>query len=192
MISFIKGNLETILNNTIIIENNDIGYKIIVYNETLLKLPKIGEPIKIFTHMNVREDDISLYGFLSMEELNLFNIITNVSGIGPKTALNILGNITPTNLIIAIVSEDVNSLSSLPGIGKKTAQRMILELKDKMKQDISIESNNIPDNTNIKDAIEALVTLGYNKNESKNIVSKIATSDMSVEEIIKKALKKFI
>lgn len=199
MISFISGTLDMILDNSIIIDNNGIGYQVIMSNATISKLPKKGESIKIYTYTNFKDDNISLYGFISMEEIRVFNMIISVSGIGPKSALGILSSITPHDLMIYIITDDVNALSKAPGIGKKTAQRLILELKDKIKSKESLY-NNIPNNINFnnnansktQDAIDALLVLGYSQSEAIKAVAYVYKEDILLEDIIKLALKKLI
>ncbi len=202
MISFIKGKVEIVGDDFVILDNNGIGYKVKVSINTLAKLPKTGEDVKIFTHMQVREDDISLYGFTSMDEISMFNLLTSVSGIGAKGALAILNILSPTDLMLSIVAEDVTSICKAPGVGKKTASRLILELKDKIKSKsdsfetlkLGIDSvaKNSSVNTDKQDAIDALIALGYDKNESFKVVLEVALEEMTVEEIIKASLKKFV
>lgn len=198
MISFINGKIDMVLENSVIVDNNGIGYQIHMSNLTISKLPQKGETVKLYTYMNVKEDNISLYGFISMEEIRAFNMIISVSGIGPKSALGILATITPHHLMLAIITEDVTVLSKAPGIGKKTAQRLILELKDKIKTKDALQNevtsinttNNI--NADKQDAIDALVVLGYSYNEALKTILEIADEGASLEDIIKVALKKLI
>ena len=146
--------------------------------------------------MRVREDDISLYGFCTSEELRMFEQLLGVSGIGAKSALTILANISPSSFALAIISGDINTLKNLPGIGAKSAQRMILELKDKMKTQDGIQSEEVVNisssyvnNNKTKDAIEALQVLGYSRRDIEVVLSKIDVKDDQVEEIIRKSLK---
>lgn len=147
--------------------------------------------------MKVREDDVSLYGFCTNEELRMFEQLLSVSGVGAKSALTILSNISPSSFALAIISNDINTLKSLPGIGAKSAQRMVLELRDKMKTQDGIENaeevinldNTYQKNDKAKDAIEALQVLGYSRKDIELALSKINTKDDSVEEIIRKGLK---
>ena len=198
MLSYIKGNLEIKTNEYIIIENAGIGYKIFMSKSAIVKAGNIGDKIQIFTYMRVREDDISLYGFLNNEELRLFELLLGVGGIGAKGALNILSNITPSQFAIAIISDDVAILKKVPGIGPKTAQRAILELKDKLKkqQEISIEDGEeitctqeiIRDDETVSEAISALQVLGYCKKEIVEALKNVDLKDLSVEDIIRKGL----
>ena len=134
MYAYIKGTLEIKTTGYVVIEtNNGIGYKIFMSESAIERLSEIGSSVKIFTYMRVREDDISLYGFNANEELRMFELLLSVSGIGAKSAINILSNITPSSFALAVITNDVNTLKKLPGIGAKSAQRVILELKDKLK-----------------------------------------------------------
>ena len=154
-----------------------------------------GKEVKIYTYMRVREDDISLYGFLNNEELVTFELLISVGGIGAKSAISILSNITPSKFALAVITNDINTLKKLPGIGAKTAQRIILELKDKMKTDNAIETEDTTIKTAIKldnkanDAIEALCVLGYTRKDVETVLGKIDTQTLTVEEIIKQCLK---
>ncbi len=135
MLAYIKGSLEIKTKGYIVVETNGIGYKIYMPESTISKLGDIGEKVQVHTYMRVREDDISLYGFLTNEELRMFELLLSVSGIGAKGALTILSNITPSQFALAVIANDVGILKKLPGIGPKTAQRVILELKDKLKKE---------------------------------------------------------
>ena len=194
MISYIKGNLEVKNIDNIVIEVGGIGYKIYMSGTSIDKVGEIGNVVKVHTYMRVREDDVSLYGFCTNEELKMFEQLIGVSGVGAKSALSILSNISPSSFALAIISEDLNVLKNLPGIGAKTAQRMILELKDKMKTQDAIESEFIPTkivvkNDKTKDAIEALQVLGYARKDIEMAISNLDTKELSVEEIIKQSLK---
>lgn len=195
MIGFINGKVHKILDNYALIDNNGMGYKVFVSKRTISLMPKEGENIFIYTHMNVREDDISLYGFMTLEEINMYNLLKSVSGIASKSALSILDAFTPVELIIFISNGDDVSISKAHGIGKKTAQRLILELKDKMKSNAtSIEDDTASTYTGAssiekQDAIDALIALGYSKKESIDAVFSIDTIDKSTSEIISMSLK---
>lgn len=194
MISYIKGKLEAKNLDNVVIEIGGIGYKIFMSATSMDRLGEVGTEVKVHTYMRVREDDISLYGFCTNEELKLFEQLLGVSGVGAKVALSILANISPSSFALAIITGDLNTLKSLPGIGAKSAQRMILELKDKMKTQEAIETEFIPAKTAIKndkakDAIEALQVLGYARRDIDLAISKIDTNELSVEEIIKQGLK---
>lgn len=194
MISYIKGNLEVKNIDNIVLDVGGIGYKIYMSATSIDRIGEIGNTVKVHTYMRVREDDVSLYGFCTNEELKMFEQLIGVSGIGAKVALTILANISPSSFALAIISGDVNVLKSLPGIGAKTAQRMILELKDKMKTQDAVETDFIPVKNVVKDdkkkdAIEALQVLGYARKDIELAISKTDTEGMSVEEIIKLGLK---
>ena len=195
MISYIKGRLEIKAKDYIVVDVSGIGYKIFMSETAISELEK-GKEVKVFTYMRVREDDISLYGFLNNEELVTFELLISVGGVGAKSAITILSNITPSKFALAVITNDVNTLKKLPGIGAKTAARIILELKDKMKTEQSIEESK---NEEIKEAIvldnkandglEALCVLGYTKKDVENVIAKIDTTKLTVEEIIRQGLK---
>lgn len=194
MFAYIKGSLEMKLNDSIIVEANGIGYKIYMAQNAIDKSGNIGDTVKIHTHYHVREDNISLYGFLTAEEVRLFELLISVSGIGAKSALTILANIEPHNFAIAVITNDELRLTKIPGLGKKTVARMIIELKDKMKKldlnefaDEEVENKAILDE-NISEAISALQVLGYNKKEIEKALEKEELTGVSVEDIIRKGL----
>ena len=194
MISYIKGNLEAKNLDNVVIDVGGIGYKIFMSINSIERIGEIGTVVKVHTYMRVREDDVSLYGFCTNEELRMFEQLIGVSGVGAKSALTILSNISPSSFALAIISGDVNTLKSLPGIGAKSAQRMILELKDKMKTQDAIETEIMPIKTVVandktRDAVEALQVLGYARKDIDLAISNIDTKDLSVEEIIKQGLK---
>ena len=192
MIAHIAGVLEDINHNKIIIDVGGIGYEILVSSSVLNQLPPHGEFLKVYTYQLVREDELSLFGFSSTEEKELFQTLITVSGIGSKTGLAIISAIERNRLINAIITSDILTLSSLPGIGKKTAERLALELKDKLG---SVSINIGPTqatNKNTKDAIEALQQLGYNSREIAKALIAIETDidpNTEVGILIKKALK---
>ncbi len=194
MISYIKGNLEAKNLDNVVIDVGGIGYKIYMSASSMDKLGEVGNTVKVHTYMRVREDDVSLYGFCTNEELKMFEQLIGVSGVGAKSALTILANISPSSFALAIISGDVKTLKELPGIGAKSAQRMILELKDKMKTQDAIEEDIILVKPEVKDsktrdAIDALQVLGYARKDIEAVISRIDTADLSVEEIIKQGLK---
>lgn len=193
MFAYIKGSLEVKSINYVVVENNGIGYKIYMSSKSIGTIGNIGEQVKVHIHYHVREDDISLYGFNSEEELRMFEILINVSGVGVKSALTMLSDITPSSFALAVINDDVTRLTKVPGVGKKTAQRLILELKDKLKsEDIASEEIEVEEkkNNNINnDVVVALQVLGYSKKEAETVLEKIDTNDLSIEETIKQALK---
>lgn len=200
MIAYINGTLERRAESYIIIETGSIGYQIFVSPATLAKLPRTGERVKVFTYFSVKEDGVSLYGFASAEEQEMFHKLLTVSGVGPKGALGFLSQLTPQEIILAIISEDVKTLSKAPGVGRKTAQRVILELKDKFKTEDALslgeEVQGIVETSVGGDAkfeaIDAMTALGYSRSEAARAVNAVAAEGMSTEDILKAALKKMI
>ncbi len=197
MISYVKGELTEINLEYIVVENNNIGYEIKVALSLINQLPEIGSDIKIFTFLYVREDVLALYGFLSKDDLKVFKLLLGVNGIGPKGALGILSTITPNDLRYAVLSDDIKTIAKSPGIGNKTAQKLIIELKDKLKLDDIIVKTEIKgeDTSGVanekNEAIQALVALGYSSTEAVKAVNQVEiTKDMSVEDILKHSLKK--
>ena len=193
MFAYIKGSLEVKTNGYIVIDVNGIGYKIFMSETAINKLGAIGEIIKIHTYVRVREDDISIYGFNTNEELHMFELLISVGGIGAKSAITILSNITPSRFALAVITNEVNTLKKLPGIGPKTAQRIILELKDKIKTEeaIGAETSELEKEENkqeeFEEVIQALQVLGYRRYEINKILPKIKSE--SLEERIKEALQ---
>ena len=198
MLAYIKGILEIKTKGYIVVEAGGLGYKIFMPESTIANTGNIGDKVQIYTFMRDWEDDVSLYGFLTNEELRMFELLLSVSGIGAKGALGILSNITPSQFALAVISNDVAILKKVPGIGPKTAQRAILELKDKLKkeQEISIaegeETSNIEkvikEDEKVSEAISALQVLGYSKREIVEALQTIEVTSLSVEDIIKKGL----
>jgi len=195
MYAYIKGTLEEKTNTFIVVENNGIGYKIFMSESAIQKIGEKGEKLKIHTYYYVKEDNISLYGFLTNEELKMFELLITVSGIGAKSAISILSNIEPSTFALAVITDDIAKIKQLPGIGVKTAQRIILELKDKLKTLDAVEAKTeskikIVDNKeNVEEAISALMILGYSKKEIEKSFEKTDLSNMSTEEIIRIGLK---
>ena len=191
MYSYIKGTVEEIYLDRIVLENNGIGYEINVSSFTAQSVQK-GKDAKIFTKLIVREDDMSLCGFASRKELEMFKLLTSVSKIGPKVGLGILSCATPPQLSAYILSEDIAKLSKCPGVGKKTAERIILELKDKVdKESAEFEAtlfNQAPTGLELDEAVEALLALGYSNVEAKEAVQKFIKDGLKTEDLIKKAL----
>lgn len=192
MFSYIKGEVTIKANNFIAADVNNIGYKIFMTEKEIQQI-EIGDIIKVYTYMRVKEDDISLFGFLSNDELTMFELLISVGGIGAKSATQILSNIEPTEFALSVITENVSKLKKLPGIGAKTAQRIILELKDKIKTNEAINNEEsekkVVSSQNVQDAIDALQVLGYNRKSIQKAFEKIATNEKSVEELIKEGLK---
>lgn len=195
MFAYIKGSLEEKSTNYVVIDVSGIGYKIFMSNISINEIGELGKLVKVHTYYYVRENDVSLYGFLHHDELKMFELLLSVSGIGAKSAIAMLSNITPAGFACAIISNNVALLKKIPGIGPKTAQRIILELQDKLKSEEEIAKNDqqteisfVPDTENVNEAMQALQILGYNKKEIDKAFEKIANTDVSVEELIKKGL----
>lgn len=197
MYAYIKGILEFKGNDFVVIDVNGVGYKVFTPLSTIEKLGDLGGTVKVHTHLRVKEDDMSLYGFYSQEELRMFELLIGVSGIGAKSANTILANISPSKFALAVITDDVKELTKLPGIGLKSAQRMVLELKDKLKTEETIADENVEIGTivksdnNAQEAISALQVLGYPIKEATKAVTAVKADGMNVEEIIKKALVYF-
>ena len=200
MISYIKGELAEILPDVIVVEANGIGYNIYVPGSVLGELPSVGSEVKIYTYMNVKEDECSLFGFLTRDDLSMFKMLICVNGIGPKAALGALSNITADDLRFAVLADDVAAIKALPGIGPKTAQKIIIELKDKLKLDEVFESalsknKKADNNSNVmmvrNDAVEALVSLGYSSKDALVAVKEVEDiENKDSETVLKEALKK--
>lgn len=193
MFAYINGKIADKSTNYVVIDNNGIGYKIFMSQSAIDKMQEIGKMQKVYTYYYVREDNISLYGFLSNEELRMFELLLSVSGIGAKSAIQILSSITPSAFALAVITNDVSKIVKIPGIGKKTAERMILELKDKLKTEQAVTKNvevreAIYEDEKDTEAIAALQVLGYTRKEIEKVIEKIEIQNSSVEEIIRKAL----
>ena len=192
MISFLIGIIEEKKDNTLILNVNGVGYELITSVNTLSSLPLQGESIKIYTYMAVREDGIFLFGFSTQEERELFYKLITVSGVGPKMAITILSGLSLSDLTVAIMKEDSKLLSKSKGLGKKTAERICLELKDKLSR-ISIEDNTSFEVNYDEDAVQmatdTLISLGINKNEAYMLARSYAGGNATAEEIISKSLR---
>ena len=196
MYAYIKGSLEIKTAEYVVVETSGIGYKIFMSETAIDKLGEIGSIVKIYTYLKVREDDMSLYGFNTNEELRMFELLLSVSGVGAKSAIVILSNITPSSFALAVITDDVSKLKKLPGIGPKTAQRIILELKDKLNaiNDTSKDeleemlSKKEENGEKVAEAMSALQVLGYSRKEIEVAFEGFDKSDLSVEDIIKKGL----
>ncbi len=193
MISFLKGIIEEKQENLLMIDVNGVGYELCVSTNTLASLPMQGAGVKVLTYMAVREDGVSLYGFSSQEEKDLFLKLITVSGIGPKLAISILSGMSLTDLTLAIIKEDLKLLSKIKGLGKKTAERLCLELKDKLS--VLGESSNDAtfqteyDEDAVQMATDTLISLGINKNDAYMLARSYASKDATAEEIISKSLR---
>jgi len=199
MISYIKGELYRIDSeqDVVTIDVNGVGYGIFVPNQVLSQLPRVGAELLLHTYLNVREDAMQLYGFLTRDDLEIYKLVIGVSGIGPKSGLNILSIMSPDELRFAVIAGDVKAISKAPGIGKKTAEKLIIELKDKLKMPSLTEESEfaLPKATQMRDttvqteAVQALIALGYGSTESLRAVRNVMTEDMLVEDVLKAALK---
>lgn len=196
MISHLKGILEHIDKAHLVVDVGNVGYHVHVSSGTLSRLPKVGEKIHLYTYQVVREDDISLYGFISKEERNLFALLLTVSGIGPKGSLAIISAFPIDKLVTAITQGNVDLISTVPGVGKKTAQKLVIELKEKVARAYAIKPSEMAigmggDEPVVSDAISALIALGYSPKEARNAILKsgLDLSSQNVEDIIKRALK---
>lgn len=190
MIAYLRGSLELKSEEYIIIEVQGIAYKVYMSKKSIDSLPDEGA-VRVYTYLKVREDDVSLFGFCTNEELHMFELLISVGGIGAKSAINILSSITPSRFALAVITNDVNSLKKLQGIGQKTAQRIILELKDKIKTEEAIsareEQDSSMDDEEKEDVIQALQVLGYRRYEINKVLAKVKSS--TLEDKIKEALQ---
>ena len=203
MIGYIKGQLTEVMEGAIIVENNGIGYEILVPLSVVDRMPSKGSEVKVYTYMHVREDAMQLFGFATRDDLDVFKLLITVSGIGPKGALGILGSMSADDIRFAVMAEDAKTISKAPGIGAKTARKLIIELKDKLKLkdviedaldrgEMAAEVQKDTDKKVISDAVEALTALGYNAPEAMRAVRMVEmTEDMTVEELLKLSLKNF-
>ena len=194
MFAYIKGSLEMKFKNYVVIDVGGLGYKIFMAENAINSLGEIGEIIKVFTYYRVREDDVSIYGFKTQEELRMFELLISVSGVGAKSALVMLSCFEPSDFAIAINSNNVKLLTQVPGIGPKSAQRIILELKDKLKSEQNeeqIEESKIKSakvNENVQEAISGLMVLGYSRKDIEKAFEHLVIESLSVEDLIKKGL----
>ncbi len=192
-----KGELVEIVEDKVVIEVNNIGYNIYIPTSMIDNFNQIGQTVKIYTYLYIKEDMMKLYGFLTKDDLNIFKLLLGVNGIGPKGALAILAVMTPDDLRFAVLGEDEKAIAKAPGIGTKTAKRLILELKDKLKLEDAFErkmehvETEQANATGVKsEAIQALIALGYSSTEALKAVNRVEiTADITVEELLKAALK---
>lgn len=201
MISFIRGLVADTTENAVILENNGIGYEIFMTGSSIEQVSRIDREVKIHTYFQVREDAMQLYGFLSKDDLEMFRLLLNVNGIGPKAALGVLAGLTADELRFAVLSDDIKTISKAPGIGKKTAQKLILELKDKLKLEDAFEKKLAHEqeaasvsgfliHDGRQEAAEALIALGYSSTDAMKAVRKVTdVSPDDVEALLKAALK---
>ena len=198
MIAYVKGILEEVSPDYIVVEADGVGYEILVGNYLISRLPDIHEEVQIITYMDVKEDSMRLFGFLSTQEKTLFKQLLSVSGVGPKGALSILNELGPDGLVSALIAGDSKAISKANGIGSKTAQKVVLELRDKVSLEGSIFDLGSSENGKamvidgaVNEAVEALNALGYSNSEALKIVRSIEGAEsMKTEEIIKAALRR--
>ena len=197
MFAYIKGSLEMKSNGYIVIDINGLGYKVFMSQNNIDTIGELHNIIKVFTYVKVREDDISIYGFKTQEELRMFELLIGVSGVGAKSALVMLSCIEPSEFAIAVISNNIKLLTQVPGIGTKSAQRIILELKDKLKTEQSeldeeklenAKSKSSKTNENVQEAISGLMVLGYSRKDIEKAFTHLIVDELSVEELIKKGL----
>ena len=199
MISYIRGELVAVEKEKVIIDVGGVGYGIFMPESAMGLLPQMGNEVKLYTYLNVREDAMQLFGFLTRDDLEIFKLLIGVSGIGPKGGLSILSKLTADDLRFAIMSGDSKAISAAPGIGKKTAEKVIIELKDKLDIEQILNPSDSETKSAIKmdgsanavqsEAVQALVALGYGSTESLKAVNKVKSENMTVEAVLKQALK---
>ena len=194
MFAYIKGSLEMKSSGYIVIDINGLGYKIFMSQSNIDTIGELHDIVKVFTYVKVREDDISIFGFKTQEQLKMFELLISVSGVGAKSALVMLSCIEPSDFAIAVISNDVKVLTKVPGIGNKSAQRIILELKDKLKEEqieekLKDSSKKTKNNSeNINEAISGLMVLGYSKKDIEKAFEHLDIDNLSIEDLIKKGL----
>lgn len=196
MIGYIKGTIEDISTDSIVLDHNGIGYLIYTSQMVIGRLVQTKECVKVYTYMHVREDEITLYGFLDKEELNTFKLLLTINGIGPKAALSILSSLSVSDLTYAVMTGDAKTITKANGIGQKGANRIIMELKDKLKIDDVLETEHITtldvkNGDSISDTVLALVSLGYTEAEAMKAIKQVdGAKDMGTDELLKLALKR--
>lgn len=200
MISYIRGTLAAMERDKVIVDVQGMGYGVFMPERAMGLLPRIGNEVKLHTYLNVREDAMQLFGFLTRDDLAIFKLLIGVSGIGPKGGLGILSQLSADDLRFAVLAGDVKAISATPGIGKKTAEKLIIELKDKLDLDEMLHPSGQAETAGSADtavnsvqseAVQALVALGYGSTESLKAVKKVNLENTTVEEVLKEALKNF-
>ena len=202
MLAYVKGELAQKQIGYVVIDVGGLGYKVFMSEPSIDEIGNIGEQVKVHTYYKVSEDDISIYGFNTQEELRMFELLISVSGIGAKTAIAMLACVEPSQFAIAVISNDIDTLKKIPGVGPKSAQRIVLELKDKMKKEQQIAEltnatldqktkvkKSIIEDNKVQEAMDALQVLGYTRKDVEKALEQIDTTELSVEDIIKKALR---
>jgi Holliday junction DNA helicase RuvA len=196
MFEYIRGVLQYKGTDYCVVDVNGVGFKIFTSHITASGIGQAGETVTLFTYMNVKEDDISLFGFASREELSVFNMLISVSGVGPKMGIAVLAAMSPSEFSLAVATGDYKAISKSKGIGPKLAQRIVLELKDKINKDIKSQEQAseetfepVPTGYISNDAISALMVLGYSSKEASKLVAKVYKDGMTLEETVRQALK---
>lgn len=198
MIAYLIGKVADVTEDNLVVEVGHIGYNVRVPGSVTALLPPVGEEVKIYTYTSVREDAISLFGFLTKDDLAMYRQLITVSGIGPKGGLSVLSAMSADELRMAVIAQDAKAIAKAPGVGNKTAQRIILELKDKIsledtfspKESISAAVGGNAAGTARTEAVEALTALGYSASDALRAVKAVEQENMEVEELLKAALKK--
>ena len=202
MISFLHGEVAQVLPDRVVIEVGGVGFQVLVSVRDASDMPPAGSEVKVYTYMSVSEDAIRLYGFLSQDDLNVYKTLISVSGVGPKAALGILGTLSANDVRFAVFSDDDKALARAPGIGAKTAKKLILELKDRLKLEDALaqsadqsfatdaQASSSASDAELSDAVQALTALGYSNSEALRAVRKVkVTKEMQTQDILKQALK---
>ena len=202
MISFLHGEVAQVLPDRVVIEVGGVGFQVLVSVRDASDMPPAGSEVKVYTYMSVSEDAIRLYGFLSQDDLNVYKTLISVSGVGPKAALGILGTLSANDVRFAVFSDDDKALARAPGIGAKTAKKLILELKDRLKLEDAlaqsadqsfapdVQDSSSASDAELSDAVQALTALGYSNSEALRAVRKVkVTKEMQTQDILKQALK---
>ncbi len=200
MIAFLKGKVVSVSESRLVLDVNDVGFQISITSRDAARMPSVGHQVLLYTYLSVREDAMQLFGFLSEDDLEIYRLLIGVSGIGPKAGLGILSVLSADDLRFAVLADDAKAIARAPGVGNKTAQKLILELKDKLSLEEAIEKklDNAADGgldlqENKNQAVQALVALGYSGSEALRAVKQVEISpDMDTEDILKQALKKMV
>ncbi len=202
MIAFLRGTVADLTDGSVVLDVNGVGYEVLVPGQLIDMLEGIGQELKLYTYMQVREDAVTLFGFLTRDDLQMYKMLIGVSGVGPKAGLSILSSLGADDLRFAILADDARKIAKTPGIGAKTAQKIILELKDKLdveeafekklaSEQIRPETSALAGTGAVQDAVEALTALGYGSTEALKAVRQVkATEDMDAEAILREALKR--
>ena len=200
MISYLRGTLAAFEGDKVIVDVGGVGYGVYMYGQAMGRLPAVGNEVKLFTYLNVKEDAMQLYGFLTRDDLSVFKLLIGVNGIGPKGGLGVLSALSPDDLRFAVLANDVKAICAAPGIGKKTAEKLILELRDKLKledalEHIAVSESEAPAGMESQsqiqsEAVQALVALGYGSTEALKAVKKVEVEGaMEVEDVLRSALR---